>query len=348
MRRGAFWIVSVAVQGMLPAAWGWGAHVHRAISYLALDGLPAEAPPWLREPEVRRRIAFQSNQPDRWRGWKADVLRHENDPDHYLDVELLEQFGLTLETIPRLRREYLRTLAVAKHAHPDNVEPYDVSKDPARTQEWPGFVLHAVAEHYAKLQAAFNQVRILERLNDPARQFQLDEARAIAIYHIGALSHFIADIAQPLHATQHFDGWVGDNPAGYQWRPKFHAYIDEGFADRHELDYDALKPHARYDAKVDAADPWKDVLAYVRRAHAQMAALYALERDQKLDGPEGERLVAGQLADATAMLSALIWAAYATSEPTDRQVETWVRYDAFNAREPADFRAPTSLPARVK
>ncbi len=83
----------------------------------------------------------------------------------------------------------------------------------------------------------------------------------------------------------------------------------------------------------------------MRRSHAQMEPLYVLERDGKLDGPEGEQLIVGQLSDATAMLSALVWAAYTSAEPTPKQVESWVRYDASDpgARGPAT--RPATSPA---
>ncbi len=320
-------ILLLLTQLAAPAAFGWGARVHRTLTYLALDGLPADAPDWLRDAEVRQRIAFESNQPDRWRGWNSPVLKHENDPDHYLDVELLDQFGLTLETLPKLRNEYLKALVVAKQMHPEKVAPYDATKDPARTHEWPGFLPHAIAEHYARLQAAFNQVRILEQFNDPARRVQLAEARAIAVYHAGQLSHFVTDGAQPLHTTQHYNGWVGENPAGYKWRDKFHAYIDEGFADKHGIGYESPKPQVKFDARVNAADPWEDVLRYLRRSHALVVPLYELERDGKLDGEEGRKLIVGQLNDAAAMLSAILWSAYTSAAPTEEQVKSWVRYE---------------------
>jgi hypothetical protein len=273
------------------------------------------------------------------------VLRHENDPDHYLDVELLDQFGLTLETVPKLRREYLRAMAIAKHVHPEKVNPYDASQDPARTHEWPGFVLHATAEHYAKLQAAFNQVRILQRLNDPARKHQLEQARAIAVYHLGALSHFVADIAQPLHTTKHYNGWLGDNPKGYVWRDDFHAYIDEGFTDRHDIGLAQLRPHVKYDARVNAADPWDDAVTYLRRSHALMEPLYELERDGKLDTPEGKSFIIERLADATSMISAMIWAAYTSAEPTEEQLTSWVHYNGFDPRRLPPIEPPTTRPA---
>lgn len=333
----------LAIQLALPGAWAWGARVHRTLTHAALDALPGDAPDWLRSPTCQDRITFASNQPDRWRGWDSVYLKHANDPDHFLDVEPLDQFGLTLETLPKLRNEYLRVMAEAKALHPEKVAPYDPAKDPARAHEWPGFLPYAVLEHYAKLQAAFNQVRLLERLNDPARAWQLDEARSIAVYHLGQLSHFVADMGQPLHTTQHYNGWVGDNPAGYKWRDKFHAYIDEGWPTAHGVDRQSLKPFVNRAAHVNAADPWDDVRAYLQRSHAQVPALYTLERDGQLDGPDGEKLLMSQLSDAASTLTALIWAAYTSAEPTPRQIESWTRYDASDS-VPAT--APSTQPLR--
>lgn len=311
-----------------PAARGWNAVGHRVITLLALDGLPADAPDWLREAAIRERIAYQSHEADRWRGSRMDPIGHENRPDHYLDIELLDQFGLTLRTMPKFRYDYLRTMAVSKHLHPEMVDPYDAARDYDRSKEWPGFLAHAIMEHYAKLEATFRSVRILERLNDPKRKNQLESARANAIYHMGMLSHFVGDAAQPLHTTRHFNGWVGDNPNGYTTSNKFHSYIDGGVARRHKLTYAALKGGVKYDRKVDAADPWNDVLSHIERSFAQMEPLYALEKSGALNKAAGKRLITERLSDGAATLSALYRAAYVSAAPTDAQIKSFVRFDA--------------------
>lgn len=344
MRKGlcVFFLIFACV----PAAWAWGAQVHRAITWLSLDALPEDAPAWLRPDAVRQRAAFQSNQPDRWRGSSSLVLKHENDPEHYLDIDDLAQFDLTLDALPKFRGEYLRRMAAAKALHPDRIAPYDASKDSARSHEWPGFLPYAIAEHYAKLQAAFRQVRILEQVNDPARREQLEQARAIVVYELGTLSHFVADAAQPLHTTKHYDGWVGENPAGYKWREKFHSYIDEGWAVRHGWGYAAQRGRLKITALLNADDPWGDFLAGMQRAHAQLEPLYKLERDGLLDGPEGEALMTERLNDAAAMLSATIWAAYRSSAPDPKQIDSWLHYDAYDPNElPPGPDGPASQPS---
>ncbi len=102
-------------------ALAWDAHGHRTITLLALDTLAqtdSTRPAFLATPESREMAAFQSSEPDRYRAVRSGYLKHENDPDHYIDVEDLVPFGLTLETVPKLRYEYLRAMAIAKHEHP--------------------------------------------------------------------------------------------------------------------------------------------------------------------------------------------------------------------------------------
>lgn len=314
--------------------FGWDAHTHRTLTYLSLDALPETLPAWLRDADFAHRTAFTANQPDRFRGWRSDILNHVNYPEHFLDAELLEQFGLTLETLPKLRREYVRALVIAKHVHPEQVDPYDSTKDPSRVQEWPGFLLHAIAEEYAQWCAALNQVRILEEIAEPARQHQLTQARAIALYHLGMLAHFVQDTAQPLHTTKHFNGWVGPNPESYTTDKKFHKYIDQGVIAHHGFTYANLRLNKTVEIRIaDPRDPWEDVLAYFKRSFEQVEPLYRLERDDKLNGPEGKQFIESRLLDAASMLRALIVAAYEVTEPTNEQIVKWKFYNGFDAKK---------------
>lgn len=342
MRRRIWTVLAIALACPLVAS-GWDAYGHRTITYLALDGLSVDMPAWLHDASVRNRIAIQSNEPDRWKGWPADCLRHINHPDHYLDVELLDEFGLTLETLPRLRREYLRALAIAKHEHPERVSPHDPRRDAARVYEWPGFVLHAIAENYAKLQATFHQIRILERLDDPRRGDQLELLKNNAIYHMGALSHFVGDVCQPLHTTKHFNGWVGDNPNGYTTDRTIHAYMD-GALDSHGLTRAKLRPGVRFEASLNAADPWDDMVAYLLRSFDNVERVYQMEKDGSLRSEPGQRFIAARVADGAATLAALYNAAWTSAAPTAEQVADWVKYDDFDAESRLAAPAAQSSP----
>jgi hypothetical protein len=311
------------------SALAWSAHGHRTITYLALEAMPAESPEWLRDASTRHRIADQSNEPDRWRGLQADTLGHENGPDHYIDLEDLAQFGLTLETVSPFRYEFLRDMAVALHEHPENAAPYDAAADRDKTRRWPGFLPHAIQEHYNKLRSSFNTLRILEALKDPAREDQVKMARENCVQHMGLLSHFVADAAQPLHTTTHHHGWVGENPNGYTRERGIHSYIDGTIVDLHAITVESLRPLARPGVTVNAADPWKDVLAYIRRSNDRVEPLYALEKAGELSKEKGKALIEERFTDAGAMLGALYAAAWTSSEATEREIQAWVRFNNF-------------------
>lgn len=328
---------------LVPTALAWNAAGHRLITILALDGLPADSPAWLRDETTRQRIAFQSSEPDRWRSWNSTYLHHENKPDHFLDIEDLDGFGLTLATIPPLRNEYRRAMAIAKHEHADKSKPYDVAKDADRTQEFAGDALHAIAEHYSKLQSSFNQVRVLEKINDPKRAFQLQQSRENAIYEMGILSHFVGDLAQPLHTTSNYNGWTSPNPNGYTDSRKFHSYIDGGVLAKHGLTAETVKPAVKYDVKLEnPRDPWQDMIKYISRSHERVEPLYELEKSGDLDKDKGKELITTCLSDGAATLSAMYAAAWATAAPNEKQIADFQFYDELKLDAPAS--APASAP----
>lgn len=311
------------------AASGWGAHGHRTITLLALDNLPTDCPSWLISERARRQIAYQSNEPDRWRGVRMAALDHANSPEHYIDLELLKQFGLEFDSLPKLRRNYLRAMAIAKHEHPDRVDAYDASEDPAGKYEWPGFLPYAISEHYAKLVSSMRTARILERIGDPARDKQLRMARANVMYHMGMLSHFVGDAAQPLHTSIHHHGWKGENPEGYTTEYGFHSHIDSEILDVHSLDYEAVRSSVSFDIEVDPEDPWDAVCAEIKRAFEQLEPLYRLERDGELEEDEGRRFIIERLGDGASTLGAFYAAAWRAAAPDDDAVSSFVKYNDF-------------------
>lgn len=332
------------------SAGAWDSAGHRTITFLAMDGfagLAPDRPAFLSSDTSRQIAAFQASEADRYRGVRHAYLKHENDPDHFLDVEDLEKFGLTLETIPPLRYEYLRAMAISKHEHPEladgdpslDLPPYNPRRDTAKTQEFPGYGAHAVMRHHGKLIAAFRTYRSLERLNDSARGAQMEAARANILHEMGQLSHFVGDLAQPLHTTRHFNGWVGKNPHGYTTDKGFHAYIDGGVVSLHNLNYATLRDRATFDRRIDEADPFKDVLEHIRRSHARFEELYILRKSGELDREAGKELIAERLLDGASMLAAMYVSAWRLSELTQRDQEDFLRYEGL-AGEPGGPERP--------
>lgn len=340
--RKLFTAAASLIIALAGTAQAWDAAGHRAITWLALDGLPADAPAFLKDRDIVAGVGWQAAEPDRWRGTRSNYLVHENAPDHFIDIEDLELYGLTLTTIPPLRMQYVAAMAVARHEHPEKIKPHNPKLDPGGQQEWPGFLPHAIMEHHAKLTSGFKTLRTLEAVNEPARAAQVEMARRNIMVEMGILSHFVGDAAQPLHTTKHFNGWVGDNPNGFTTDKKFHAYIDGGVIRLFALNYAALKPTQKFEAKVDASDPWNEVLIYIQRSHDRVVPLYELKKTGDLDREPGKAFISERLQDAAGMLSALYNSAWAASKPSEKDIRDFKRFDGFRPSEVPGAPADTS------
>ncbi len=328
-------LAAIAGLTLAPAARAWDAVGHRAITWLAIDGLSKDAPAWLRNDAAKNHmVGWQAAEPDRWRNTRGIFIRHENGPDHYMDVEDLATYGLTLDTVPPLRYQFVAAMAVARHVYPEKVPPPNPRLDPAGEQEWPGFVMHAIVEHHGKLVSSFKTLRTLEEINDPARAPQVEMAKANIMVEMGVLSHFVGDTAQPLHTTKHHHGWVGENPSGYTTDRGIHAYIDGGVISIHGFNYHTLRAAQTYPITfAPDADLWKQTTAYLKRSHDKVVELYELEKAGNLPKPPGKVFIEERLHDAAAMLAALYNHAWATSEPTQKDVDDLLKFDSFDARQ---------------
>jgi hypothetical protein len=320
------WIVPAAGLALSAApAMAWNAHGHRTITRLALDGLAPDAPAFLRDPAVVARVAEQSNEADRWRGIRTPPILSGANPEHYIDVEDLDQFGLTLKSVPRYRYDFVKAMTAARLEHPDRVAPVE-TPDPDHVKEWPGFLPYAIDEHFAKLQSAFNTLRILEQVGDPARAAAAAQARENVIYEMGMLSHFVGDAAQPLHTTRHHHGWVGDNPNGYTRDHAFHAYIDGGVLTLHRLDVETLKSSMSYDRAIKASEVWDAGLDEIARSFAQVEPLYQLQKSGDLEREAGKTFITARLTDAASTLAAMYNAAWESSRPRPGDVSSYVKF----------------------
>lgn len=329
-------------------AFAWDAHGHRTIALLAMDQMQkkteadASALAWLYATDSRVQVGYQAGEPDRYRAIRIPQLKHENDPDHYIDIDDLTQFGLSLRTIPPLRYEYFRAMAIAKHVHPENCEPYNEKTDPTRTTEFPGYLPFSIMEHYGKLVSSFRQVRVLDSLGDSSRSAQIAAARANCIFEMGQLAHFVGDAAQPLHTTRHHHGWLGDNPDGFTTNRGFHAYIDTTVLGIHQLNERTMAPLSLgADGKfavvrnVNANDPWDDVLTHIERSNAAVRPLYELQKSGGLEKAEGKALIVERLNDGAAMLGALYAAAWQASAMVPKDAQDFIKYDQESQASPS-------------
>ena len=116
--------------------------------------------------------------------------------------------------------------------------------------------------------------------------------------------------SQPLHTTQHFNGWVGDNPNGFTTSNRFHSYIDGRVLAHHGIDRDALKGRALPAVKVSTQAYWRDICDYLHETLVCVEPLYVLEKSGKLKKATGKKFIEKRLLAGGAMLAGVWTAAY--------------------------------------
>jgi len=341
-------IVVISVLSVLaaaPDARAWDEDGHAVVVLLAHDALGPEMPDWLKTPAVRARLVYLGPEPDRWRGQGSRVLNHIANPDHYMDEEMLHAFGLTFKTLPPYRRQFLDLMAKERALHPEKFEPYDARRDRDYTRLVPGLLPYRIAEVQWKITANWTQLKTYEQHRDRVTDTMIRNVRQNIVYHMGILSHYVADGAQPLHTSEHHHGWVGPNPKGYTTEYDFHRYIDDGVISEHRISYDDLVDRVKPPRKVSTTESWRDICGYLDETHALVEPLYAMEKSGELKKPKGKAFIEGRLLEAGAMLSG-IW----VSAFEGARIDTF-RVNRLRERYPKQMgrrqKAPTSRPAPV-
>lgn len=307
----------VVLQFTQPRASAWDYECHRVINELALSCLPDNFPKFVNQPAARERIAFLSGEPDRWRNVTDLPLRHFNNPDHYIDLDELEACGLSPETLPMFRYDFVAAVALARAAHPERFAPIDPTKNEDHTRQLVGFLPWAIVELHGKLKSGFSYLRALEEGGTPE---EIANARQNIIYIMGVMGHFVGDAAQPLHTTKHFNGWVGENPRCYTTNRYIHAWIDGGYfvkvggVKAKDL-YGKMRPARVIGDSARPDEPFRQVVQFVVESHGQVQPLYELEKARKFSGEgeeglQGRPFLEGQLVRAAQMLADLWYTAW--------------------------------------
>jgi hypothetical protein len=336
---------------MLAACFGWLSVVpvvawdyegHRAVNQLALAALPTNFPAFVRTAEARERIAFLAGEADRWRNITDDLsLAHCSNPDHYFDVEEIADYGLTLDTLPPFRYVLTARLALERARHPDKFPPIDPSRNKDHTRELLGFAPYALAEYTGKLRSGFSYLKAYREHGGTPEE--IANAEANILYIMGVMGHFAGDAAQPLHATKHHHGWVGDNPNGYTTNRSFHSFIDGGFfrqtggIDVASLTH-RMRPARIVGDPLKSGDLFRNMVAFFAESQALVEPLYKLEKERKLDpenpaSSEGKAFLNQQLVRGGQLLGDLWFSAWQQATEDRFLINELQRRRAANAAQ---------------
>ncbi|SPE59768.1 conserved exported hypothetical protein [Verrucomicrobia bacterium] len=307
-------------------AGAWDYEGHRVVNQLALASLPANFPAFVKTPAAAERVAFLSGEPDRWRNVQDLPLKHSNGPDHYIDLEELEAYGLKPELLPVFRYDFEEQLAIVRSQHPEKFPPPDPAFDTDHTRQLVGLLPWTIAEHYSKLKSCFSYLRTFEE--GGGTENEIANAQADVIYVMGVMGHYVGDASQPLHTTLHFNGWVGNNPNHYTTNRSFHGWIDGGFfrkigganlkvlqGNLRPAQIPALNGHP---AKPE--EMFQVAIAFILEQNKLVEPLYQMEKDGKLSGEgetghEGAAFLEGQLLKSGQLLGDIWYSAWQQAPP---------------------------------
>ena len=299
-------------------ACAWDYEGHRAVNQLALASLPTNFPAFALTPEARERVAFLAGEPDRWRNSDDLSLGQAQEPDHYLDMEQLADYGMTPQDVPIFRYDFAAKLAVARAAQPQKFTAIDPLKDVKHTRQLIGFLPWAIVENEAKLRSEFSYLKAYQ--NYGGTTDEIANAQANILYTMGVMGHYVGDGSQPLHATKHHHGWVGPNPNGYTTNASFHSWIDGGFFRKNggikvESLVAKIRPAKIVNDPTKYDDLFRQVMAYLVETESKVEPLYKLEKEHKLspgngNSSEGEAFLNAQLERGGQMLGDLWFSAW--------------------------------------
>lgn len=264
--------------------FGWGDEGHRYINLVAVGKLPASMPAFFKN--AAKRISFLGPEPDRWRDARElySALRVANNSDHYLDIDNPEDF----RALPNDRYTYTEWMR-ARGLNADEI----------------GFLPYAALEAFQKVSVSF---RYWRQTKDPEEKAQIEQN---ILYYAGVLGHYIADGAQPLHATIHYNGWSTSwNPEEFTREP-LHTRFEAEFV-KANIKAEDISPLVKTAQRLK--DPFSAIMNELFDSHKQVETIYRMEKASPWNAnnpnAESRQFVVQRLAAAAQLLANLWYTAY--------------------------------------
>lgn len=297
---------AIAAFAMPNSAFAWGATGHRIVGEAAVRALPAEIPAFLRTRQAALDVGEQSREPDRSKG-AGKIHDSDRDAAHFVDTEDDGRIlgGPRLDALPPTRAEYEKALQAAGQ------------------DSWKaGYLPYAIVDRWQQLTRDFAMWRVLKaaEANPKWRKnrawYAADRLRRERqiVLTLGELSHFVGDGSQPLHVTNHYNGW-GDypNPQGYTTQ-RIHSSVDTDLVLRNTRPGGVaagMAPLKLCDCPIE-----KRTADYLLATSTQVIPLYELEKagGLKAGDPRGPAFAQRQMSIGASELRDMIVEAWRASE----------------------------------
>ena len=299
-------VAAAALIAFTPAgpALAWGNTGHRMVGTLAMQGLPAEVPAFLRSKQAAADMGELAREPDRWKG-AGKTHDSDRDPAHFLDLndDGTVFGGPKLSALPATRFEYEKALQAV------NADSWKA-----------GYLPYSIVDGYQQLVKDFGYWRVVSTMakrKGPHRDWYKADARrreALILRDIGTFAHYVGDGSQPLHVTIHYNGWgPGPNPKGYT-NDKIHGPFEGEFVAK-SVTWNAAR--AAMPAFSDCGCPIDQrVAAYLAKTGSYVEPLYQMwgEGEFTNGDPRAAAFTAARVGAGAAELRDLIVLAWRASD----------------------------------
>ena len=199
-----FLLTSISICCFDTKAYGWWVEGHSRIAEAASKILPHELPAFFRS--AGKDLGHLAGDPDRWKNKDLPHLRSTESPEHFLDLEYLDDSPLPIDRYAML----------------------DFLREKKRKATIVGMLPFAIIESHDRLACAFQDYRATP--DDPI-------VRAKCLIQAGILAHYTGDCSMPLHTTKDYDG-KPDGNGGFKQRG-IHARLD-AFPEKHGITAEEL------------------------------------------------------------------------------------------------------------
>ncbi|HEY0566381.1 MAG TPA: nuclease, partial [Terriglobales bacterium] len=257
-----------------------------------------------RSPAAVSDIEYLGPEPDRWRSATEPSLKNEQEPEHFIDLELLDAFG----PLPAKRFDFEKQLETFQRDQQAKGNPSaaNLTPDKVGLQPW------VVAEVWERLIVAFRQYRAAKQQGLPTAH-----AEATAIYYAGWLGHYVADASNPLHTTVQYNGWTGPNPNHYTTQHTIHWHFESEYVHAN-LKPQEITPLLHQPKPMPAGweGEWADYLAYLKHSNSLVEPLYKLDSAgafREAGTPDGHKFTVARLAEGAQKLSDMWYSAWLQS-----------------------------------
>ncbi|HWR37764.1 MAG TPA: nuclease [Clostridia bacterium] len=294
-------LVIAALVALIPTiAITWGNEGHMAINRAATQKIPADMPQFVKNGADH--IAYMGPEPDRWREKLEATLKSAQEPEHFMDMELVE----FMQALPKDRFQFIRD--VYENRTQMQAAKADQRDIDMMTPEKVGLQPYAAMEAYDRLKVSFREYRKAQKEGRSTA-----DAEAAVLHYAGWLGHYVGDAANPLHTTVKYNGWVGPNPNGYSTERDVHWKMEGLFVSRN-LDQLPFADLVAAPKKLD--HPFEDYIAYMRESQGKVERVYQIEKACGFEGagtPESREFMRQQLGRGAQMLLNLWYTAWVDS-----------------------------------